>query len=401
MSGILLRDATAVAWHPASVERTDLRIHGDAIVERGKGLAPRGEEVVDLEGRPVIPGMVCAHTHLYSALARGMPPPTSPPRDFREILEKIWWRLDRAIDLEMVEASALAGALDAAACGTTTIFDHHSSPCAIEGSLDRLHRGIDAVGLRAVLCYEVTDRGGPDEARRGLEEHRRFTPGERFRLAVGAHAGFTLEPATIEACGALAQELGTGVHVHVAEDPIDASPIARLRPILGPRTILAHGTHLTPAEIQAATACWFVHNPRSNMNNGVGYARDLPARTALGADGIGADMFAEARFAFFKARDAHAPARVLEMLQAGQDLASLYYGRALADLVILDYDPPTPLSAENLAGHLIFGMDSRHVSSVIVGGTFVLRDRRFPRLDVAAILERTRTQARLLWDKLQ
>ncbi|MBI2899648.1 MAG: amidohydrolase family protein [Planctomycetes bacterium] len=399
---MLLCNATAITWQPARVESTDLRIRGDTIVERGPRLTPRGEQVVDLDGRVVIPGMVCAHTHLYSALARGMPPPAAPPRDFREILEKVWWRLDRALDLDMVEASALAGAIDAVSCGTTTIFDHHASPCAIEGSLGRLRRGIEPAGIRAVLCYEVTDRGGPEGARLGLEEHRRFAPDARFRLAVGAHASFTLEAATIDAIAGLARELDTGVHVHVAEDPVDASPIGRLRPVLGPRTILAHGTHLTPDEVREAGDCWFVHNPRSNMNNAVGYARHLPAKTALGTDGIGADMFAEARFAFFKARDERATPRVLEMLQAGQDLASAYFGRpfgtlapgSVADLAVLDYDPPTPLAADNLAGHLVFGMDSRHVSRVMVGGRFVTRES-------GERMASAREHARALWKKLE
>ncbi|MBI2930467.1 MAG: amidohydrolase family protein [Planctomycetes bacterium] len=408
MTALLLRNAVAVRWHPASVEPVDLRIDGDTIVERAPKLSPRGETVIDLEGRVVIAGMVCAHTHLYSTLARGMPPPPRPPQNFREILETIWWRVDRALDLDMVEASAATGALDAVACGTTTLFDHHASPSAIEGSLERLRRGITRAGARAVLCYEVTDRGGPDEARRGLAEHRAFLPDARFRLAVGAHASFTLEESTLAQCGELARELDTGVHIHVAEDPLDTAPTR----IYGPRTILAHAVHLSADELRAASeaGCWFVHNPRSNMNNHVGYApvAQFPARTALGTDGIGADMFAEARFAAFKARDAGAdvpPERVLRMLQAGHELASEYFGRpfgtlapgSVADLAILDYDPPTPLTAENLAGHLLFGMDARHVSSVLVEGDFVLRERRFP----SAIMDGARAQARRLWQKLR
>lgn len=427
--GLLLRNALCVVWHPAEVERADLRVRGDEIVERGVGLAAQGEEVLDLEGRVVIPGMVCAHHHLYSALARGMPAPSSSPRNFRELLEKIWWRLDRALDAETVEVSALAGTAEAALCGTTMIFDHHSSPTAIDGSLDCVRRGIDAVGLRGVLCYEVTDRGGPDEAQRGLAEHRRAAgtlSDNRFRLRIGAHASFTLEDATLSKCAALARELDTGIHIHVAEDPVDeaesrarygASPIARLRAagLLGPRTLLAHGVHLSPAEIvEAAQAgCWFLHCPRSNMNNGVGNApvSAFPARAALGTDGIGSDMFAEARFAFFKAQEAKAGVgaeRVLEMLQAGQTLASECFGRpfgtlrpgSVADLAILDYDPPTPLRAGNLAGHLLFGMGTDHVASVYAGGRWVVRDRVLQSVGLRAVMEKARMQADKLWGKL-
>ncbi len=427
MNGLLLRNGIVVSWQPARAERADLRIHGDAIVERGTGLAAEGEEAIDLAGRVVIPGMVCAHTHLYSSLARGMPPPPTPPRDFREVLEKVWWRLDRALDAESVETSALAGALDAAACGTTTLFDHHSSPAAIDGSLDAVRRGIDAVGLRAALCYEVTDRGGPDEALQGLREHRRFRTDTRSRLLVGAHASFTLRPASLSACAAAARDLATGVHIHVAEDLVDdletrgrygLGVVARLieAGVTGPKAILAHAVHLSLAEVRAATesGCWFVHNPRSNQNNAVGYApiSHLPPKTALGTDGLGADMFAEARAAWLKMREERTglgPERVLQMLEAGQRLASETFGRpfgtlaagCMADLAVLDYDPPTPLSAENLAGHLIFGMEARHVSSVIVGGQFVVRDRRPAAVDPAAAAERARRSAEALWMRMR
>lgn len=423
MNGLLLRNGFLVSWRPASVEQADLRIRGDAIVERGVGLDADGEEVVDLAGRVVIPGMVCAHTHLYASLARGMPPPPSPPRDFRDVLEKVWWRLDRALDAEGVEASALVGALEAAACGTTTLFDHHSSPSAIRGSLDAVRRGVQAVGLRAALCYEITDRGGPEEAIEGLREHRRFQTDARFRLLVGAHASFTLRPASLSACAAAARDLATGVHIHVAEDPVDAletharygmGVVARLMEagIAGPRSILAHGVHLSPAEIRAASeaGCWFAHNPRSNQNNAVGYAPTtlLPPRTALGTDGLEADMFAEARAAWLKMREERtglAPERILEMLDAGHRLASDVFHRpigplapgAAADLAVLDYDPPTPLTGATLAGHLLYGLAARHVSDTVVAGQFVYRDRRPAQVEPAAAAERARHSARTLW----
>ncbi len=426
MTGILLKNGIAVRWQPASVERVDLRIRGDEVVERGARLAPQGEEVVDLEGRVVLPGMVCAHTHLYASLATGMPPPATSPQTFRETLEQVWWRLDRALDLEMVETSALAGALDAAACGTTTLFDHHSSPTAIAGSLERVRKGVAAVGLRAALCYEVSDRGGATEAREGIAEHKRLSPAAEAHLLVGAHASFTLSDASLGACAALARELSTGVHIHVAEDDVDSLEtrgrygcdlVGRLvaSGVAGPRALLAHAVRLTRDQVHALAeaGCWFVHNPRSNMNNAVGYAPVpwFPERTALGTDGIGGDLFAEARAAFLKMREERTglgPDRVLAMLEAGQRLASETFGRpfgtlapgCVGDLAILDYGPPTPLTQANLASHLLFGMEARHVSDVIVGGRFVLRDRKFPGIDLASARARTREAAEALWRRM-
>src|SRR5262245_1315373 len=199
---MLLRRATLATLDPPAVDAADLRIEDERIVERGRSLSPRdGEEVLDLAGALVMPGLVNAHTHLYSALARGMPGPSAPPRNFREVLERVWWRLDRALDEETVALSGLVGALEAALSGTTFLIDHHSSPGFIRGSLGTLKRSIEAVGLRSVLCYEVTDRNGPEGRARGVEENIAFQHHEQSALTrgmIGGHAGFTLSEESLD-----------------------------------------------------------------------------------------------------------------------------------------------------------------------------------------------------------
>jgi cytosine/adenosine deaminase-related metal-dependent hydrolase len=240
------------------------------------------------------PGLVCAHHHLYSALARGMPAPPAQPHHFGEILEQVWWRLDTALDLDMLRASALLGATEALMCGTTAIVDHHESPNAIEGSLDVIAEACAAVGVRVVCAYGVTDRHGPDGARRGLAENERFLR-SGGRGLVGVHAAFTCSDATLEAAAGLAADLGVGVHVHVAEGPEDARAGERLERLAADDWLLVHCVGLD-RELAGTIA----HNPRSNMNNGVGYA--APARRSnrvvLGTDGIGADMLEEFRLAY-------------------------------------------------------------------------------------------------------
>src|SRR4051812_45096283 len=210
-------------------------------------------------------GLVCAHHHLYSALARGMPAPPATPRDFAGILEQSWWRLDTALALEMLRAGARLGALEALLAGTTAIVDHHESPNAIEGSLDVIAAACADVGVRVVCAYGVTDRHGPDGARRGLQENERFLRAGG-RGMVGVHAAFTCADATLDAAAGLARDLGVGVHLHVAEALDDAAAGSRLEPHARGDWLMAHAVHL-----DRPLAGTIAHNPRSNMNNAVGY----------------------------------------------------------------------------------------------------------------------------------
>lgn len=426
---MLLKGACVAGLHPPRVEAADLRIEGERIAARGPGLRPGpGEEVLELEGALVLPGLVNAHTHLYSALARGMPGPPGDPRSFVEILEQVWWRLDRALDVESVRLSALVGAIQAARSGTTLLFDHHSSPAFVEGSLAVVRGAIEEVGLRSVVCYETTDRNGREARDAALAENEGILedPGTPLgRGMVGAHASFTLSDASLDRLGELVREGHAGLHVHVAEDRADVED-CRVRHGLGlverlgrhgllrPHTVLAHGVHLTAAELHAAQAAgaWIAHNPRSNQNNGVGRADTRAFRhAALGTDGIDQDMLAEARAAFLGMREAgrgDAQPAAIALLAGGLQLAASMFGEpfgtlergAPADLVVLDYRPPTPLTSENLAGHLLFGVDRSHVRSTLVAGRFVLRDRRIVALDEADVLARAREAASALWARM-
>jgi putative selenium metabolism protein SsnA len=426
---MLLKNAVLVALDPPGVERADLRIEGETIGERGLSLAPRpGDEFVDLAGALVLPGLVDAHTHLYSALARGMPGPARAPLNFVEILERVWWRLDRALDEESIYLSGLVGAIEAALSGTTLLVDHHASPGFIRGSLLALRRAVEEVGLRSVLCYETTDRNGREGRDRGIEENLAFLnapPTALSRGMVGAHASFTLHEETLGRLAAVVRETGTSLHVHVAEDQADvddcrhryaAGLVERFdrHGLLVPRTLLAHGVHLRPDEIAEAQArgAWIAHNPRSNMNNTVGHApTDAFKQAALGTDGMGGDMLAEARAAYLKMKDAggkDAVGATLRLLAGGQRLAAALFGLPFgslgrggpADLAIFDYPSPTPFRAENVGGHLLFGLDRSHLRSVMVRGRWVVRDRRVVTVDADAVFARARAAAEALWGRI-
>lgn len=337
----------------------------------------------------VTPGLVCAHHHTYSALARGMPAPPSVPTTFREILEQVWWRLDTALDLDMIEWSAKLAALEALESGTTTIIDHHESPNAIEGSLSVIADACAEVGVRVVCAYGVTDRHGPDGARRGLEENRRFLSGGGRGL-VGIHAAFTCADGTLEAAAALAQELGVGVHVHVCEGPEDAEAPARLARYTTGRWLLAHCVHLPTGHGLAGT---IVHNPFSNLNNSVGYAD--PARfanpVALGTDGIGAHMIETFRLAYALQRSVDvtaSPETAWGWLQTGWDLVP----EARDDRVTWSYEPINPW-------HVAYTPGIRPVR-VEVGGAVVWQDGQPTLVDAAEIRAKAREQAARLHARL-
>ena len=449
MTTVLAGGTVVTGLHPAELVTGDVVIEGDRIAAVGP--APAGDSgaaVIDCRGCLVIPGNVCAHTHAYSALARGMPYRLAPPRDFAEILRRVWWRLDRALDEESIRASARVAAMEALLAGTTTLVDHHASPGAIDGSLDILAEEFSRLGIRAILAYETTDRDGFAHARAGLEENRRFlarvaaTRPPLVRGLVGAHASFTLSDATLERCVDLARSSGRGLHVHVAEGAADErdaeaahglSVLARLERAgaLDPAPVLAHGVHLDRSEaaLFRASGATLVHNPRSNMNNAVGRAPLdlLGSRVALGTDGIGADMFEESRAGHLRHLEQRAaasgadrpedpadagssdPAWPLARLAAGSRLAGESFNEPLlgrvvagapADLVVLDYPAPTPLTSDTLAAHWTFGLSARAVRDVIVSGRVAVRERRLTAVDQDALAADARPVAARLWERL-
>jgi putative selenium metabolism protein SsnA len=427
----LLKNAQIIHLDPQSIKEVDIRVVDGIIADCGKKLrSMKGEETIDLSGKFIVPGFVNSHTHLYSSLSRGMPSSKTAPRNFVEILQKVWWKLDEALDEESIYYSALAGAIEAIKFGTTTLIDHHASQNHIPGSLDLIKDGMAKVGIRGILCYETTDRGGMKKRDLGLEENERFVTenanNPHFRGTIGGHASFTLCNDSLRKLGELASMYDCGVHIHVAEDKADVLDaeenystdiIYRLEDLgaLRKKSIFAHGVHLNQKQFARAekAGAWLVHNPRSNMNNAVGYAplKWYGEHSALGTDGFPADMFAESKFGYFRNAESEHRAefsRIPVMLNNGQKLVSDFFGQtfgtlaigSVADLVVLNYAPPTPLTSQNLLGHFLFGMNSTMVHHVMVNGNWLLWNKQLIGIDEEAVMAKAQKVAARLWKKM-
>lgn len=432
----LLANALLIDLDPPNVRKGSLLVQNGTIVqilaEDATYQPVAGEETLDCTGQIIMPALVNGHTHLYSSLAPGMPPPHRKPTSFVEILDQVWWRLDSALDDESVWMSAFVGAARAALNGCGTLVDHHASPNAIPGSLDLVKDALNTVGLRGVLCYEVTDRNGMLGAEAGLKENARFgaanRSGGRFAGMAGAHASFTLGDTTLQRLAELADEYSVGVHIHCAEDEADVENSFRREGIglmqrlskyriIRNGTILAHCTHLSEKAIAEASnaGCWIAHNARSNMNNSVGYARAAvtgDCRLVLGTDGMDNDLFAESRVSFLKSRDEKTAADISRWLhwisqtaacaseKLGIRLGVLEQGAA-ADLMLLDYAELTPITPGNLPGHWFYGMTSAHVRSLMVAGDWVVRERDFAHPEIKSKLEDARRITERLWERYE
>ncbi|MBI5610774.1 MAG: amidohydrolase family protein [Deltaproteobacteria bacterium] len=358
------------------------------------------QATVDEQGRPqlrVDGGLVVAHTHLYSALARGMPPASPPPGNFFEILQRVWWRLDRALDRDGLAAAAQWGLAEAVGRGATCVIDHHESPGFIEGSLDVIADAMQELGVRGAVAYGITARNfGSAEWRAGLAENIRFLKTNRRPLVrglVGIHAAFTVPDQALREAAQVARDFGVGLHVHVAEDAMDRDALERLAAAdaLVPGSVFGHGVHATPEQVQLAaqSGVWWVHNPRSNAMNRVGYAElgAAGAQVALGTDGMDGDMLAEARAAMQLSSATGHSLDPLDRLRAGQALARQLFG-GCDDATVFDYAPPTPLHPGNVAGHLLFGHP--RVSAVQVDG------RRLT-LEHSELAAKVRPEAMRMW----
>ena len=418
---ILTFDATNRVLDSGSVEV--LADGAIGFVRPGRAL---DAHAVDLQGRLLMPALINCHTHLYSTLARGMRLPGPPPADFPAILKKLWWRLDCALNQQDVYYSALTGLIESARCGVGTVIDHHASPHACAGSLDSIERAFHHVGLRGATCYETTDRHGGRGARAGIRENVRFLervrPGAQVGGMFGLHAAFTLSDRTLAACVEANQSLGAGFHIHVAEDRCDSSAVRRLcdAGVLNEKALAAHCIHLTAAERRtlARRGVNVVHNPQSNCNNAVGIA-NLPAlfslgvRVGLGSDGYSPRMWDEFKVATqlqkVRARDARVGgAEACAALFSGnRDIVKQIWGieigriapGARADLLLVDYLPPTPLDSSNLFGHLLFGVSNAPVHSLMVNGRWVLRDGHCVNLDEREIAQKSAARAKALWER--
>lgn len=391
-------------------------------------------EVVDCSGKIILPGFICAHHHFYSTMARGMAPPGEPASNFVEILQRLWWKLDKALSEEDITLSTQIPLIECIRNGTTTIIDHHASPSMRDGSLDLIEKAVREAGLRASLCYEVSDRNKPGA---GIAENERFIKkvgkGDgQIAAMMGLHASFTVSDETVEKCVGIAEDAGVGCHIHVAEDAADREDsitkygtptVNRLQGlgVTGDQSIFVHCVHIDESEmgILADTKTNVVHNPESNMNNAVGVTKLLKllekgVLVGLGTDGMSSDMLAQMRCAYLLHRLDNMDPRVAFveapqlLLQNNAAIAGRQFGISLgeiaeggpADLAIIDYWPPTPLNEANFLGHLIFGLVDATVDTTVCRGKILMRNKKILSLDEERIAARSRELAPKMWKRL-
>lgn len=439
---MLITNATLVTWeNPNQVlKNSAILITAGKIQEIGNSaeLTKKypSEEVLDAKNKLVMPGNICAHTHFYGAFSRGMAIPGAPAENFSQILEKLWWPLDKSLLEEDVRYSALLCLADAIRHGTTTMVDHHASPFFIEGSLDVIAEEVLNSGVRAALCYEVTDRDGPEKAKAGITENVRFIksiqPGNEFLAAkFGLHAPLTISSETLDLCRASVGD-EVGFHTHLSESKDDSANVrakAGLKPvqwlkqhgILNPNSIAAHCVHVDDEEMDllAESGTWVTHQPRSNMNNAVGVAQvekmlSKGIKVCLGNDGFSNAMWDEWRTVYLLHKIANSDPRrmggytVTDMAIYNNnalvnsmfpvELGVLKPGAA-ADIIFVDYDPPTDLSAGNLPWHILFGFRDSMVTHTIVAGKLLMKDRVLLTLDEAKIAARCRELSGQVWGR--
>jgi putative selenium metabolism protein SsnA len=430
---VTLGEKNCVLWNATVV------VNGEFVAAVGDSVEMKRRfpqaESIDCSGKVVLPGFICTHHHFYSTMARGMSIPGEPAANFLQILERLWWKVDRALNEEDILLSAQLPLVDCIRNGTTTVIDHHASPSFRDGSLDLIETAVRQAGIRASLCYEVSDRNIPAG---GVAENRRFIKkvgkGDgQIAAMMGLHASFTLSDGTLEQCVGIANEAGIGCHIHVAEDAADRldsltkynlPTVNRLdkKGLTGEKSIFVHCVHLDDAEmdILAATSTVVVHNPESNMNNAVGVTPLLKllqkgVLVGLGTDGMGSDMLVQMRCAYLLHRLATHDPRVAFMeapqlllrnnaliarRQFGLPLGEIAEGRP-ADLAILDYDPPTPLDDSNFLGHLIFGLVDATVDTTVCKGRILMRGKQILSMDEEQLAARSRELAPQMWVRLQ
>jgi len=440
---MLITNAKLITWEASNriLEDRAILVENDRIreIDTTQNLLTKHPNVEKLDARSqyVMPGNICAHTHFYGAYARGMAIPAPAPKDFPEILQKLWWPLDRSLDAESIQYSVLPCLVDAIKHGTTTLIDHHASPNAIDGSLDVIAQEIDEAGLRAVLCYEVTDRDGEARMKAGIQENVRFIKRTKSPLLAGTfglHASLTLSDSSLDLCRQSVPD-DVGFHVHTAEhesDEYDSLNKTGLRVIdrlqkhgiLGSKTITAHGVHFDAREMQilAETGTWLSHQPRSNMNNGVGVAQieamlRSGIKVCLGNDGFSNAMWDEWKAAYLLHKVHHRDPRrmgghdVTQMaIYNNAALANVFFPTAMigqlvpnafADIIFVDYCPNTPLTAGNLPWHIIFGFQQSMVTTTIVAGKVLMKDRELLTLDEKEIAAKAQEIAPKVWERYQ
>jgi cytosine/adenosine deaminase-related metal-dependent hydrolase len=424
---IYLKNATYIDWQSLVFQQTDLAVSENEkqalqMIEKApeQDLLTKNDTLIDCSGKLVTKSFGCGHHHIYSTLARGMPAPAQSPTNFVEILKYVWWHLDKNLDLEMIKASALASAIYSAKNGVTFIIDHHASPFAVEGCLQTIKDAFDSVGVGSLLCYELSDRDGEDSKNQALAETESFIENGNQGL-VGLHASFTVGDDLLKKSAALAEKLNSGLHIHVAEDKADQvnclkehgkRVIHRLNEagfLAHSKTILGHCLHLDDEEKKCVreSNSWVVENVESNLNNAVGLTdySQYGGKIMLGTDGMHSDMLRSAKAAFITGQttegisfpDAYTRFRNVHHYLSENE----FEGDGDNNLVILDYNPPTEINANNFLGHFLFGIESGHVESVISDGRLIVENRKLLTVNEKEILEFTKAQGLRLWEKLQ
>jgi len=422
-----------VIWNGAVVTEGETVV-GIGTAAEMKQKYPHADSV-DCTNKVVLPGFICTHHHFYSTFARGMFIPGEPASNFVEVLERLWWKVDRAIVGDDILLSAQIPLIESIRNGTTTIIDHHASPSASDGSLDVIETAVRQAGVRASLCYEVSDRNEHGE---GIRENERFIKkvgkGDgQIAAMMGLHASFTVDDDTVAKCVGIAKDAGVGCHIHVAEDAADRKDsldkhgvptVERLHRLglTGEKSIFVHCVHIDEAEMDtiASTNTIVVHNPESNMNNAVGVTKVLKLLgkgilAGLGTDGMNSDMLTQMRCAYLLHRLDNRDPRVAFMeapqmlLKNNADIVERQFGIRVgelaegrpADMAILDYIPPTPMDENNFLGHLIFGMTDSPVDTTVCRGQILMKNKQILTMDEERLAARARELAPQMWKRLQ
>jgi putative selenium metabolism protein SsnA len=424
------------------IENGAVAVDGKLIVETGDSAALKakysGAQYMDARGRLVMPGFINAHMHYYSTFARGLNLGGKPATTFGEILSGLWWRLDKQLGLDDVYYSCIGPMIDEVRSGVTSVIDHHASPFAVEGSLFKIAEASRLFGLRSNLCYETSDRDGEKIADAGIGEnvdfakHCKEQDDDMLRSLFGMHAQMTISAKTLDKCLAAADSAGTGFHIHAAEgieDLIDAVSKYGLRVIerlyksgvLSPKTIAVHCIHITGEEMDmlGESGAAVVHNPQSNMGNAVGVSpvldmlkRGIPV--GMGTDGYTSDMTESLKTAAILHKHAKKIPSVAwvephtMLFENNKKIMERFINGKVgtikkdhyADIIVVDYKGPTPLNADTINSHILFGVSGRHVDTTIINGKVIMKERELVNIDEEALLAKSREHAKKLWERI-
>ncbi len=419
---LLLTNATFIDWQSLEFKKTHLLVEeglrgGIQFIDDPSQYPEY--QIIDCEGKLVTKSFGVGHHHAYSAMAKGMPAPKVNPQNFHEILQYVWWNLDKCLDKETVEYSALLTAMACAKAGSTFVIDHHAAPNFIEGSLEIMAKAFENVGVNHLLCYEITDRDGSDKATQGIVETESYL--NKYQGLVGLHASFTVGDETLKKSVSLANRLQSGLHIHIGEDLYDQTQceevyhkrvVQRLADAGGlesSKTLLVHCLHLDENErsLIKNSPVWVAQNAESNMNNNVGYfnGAGLGERILFGTDGMHSDMLQSAKAAFFvgqrfdninyssvyrRFRNIHRYLKTNNFTGDGEN-----------NLVILDYRSGTEINQQNFLGHFVFGLKAEQISHVISNGKLIVANQNLITVDENEILKESRKLANFLWQRMK